>query len=378
MISFNIPPFVGKELEYINKAVLEHRKLSGDGPFTKLSSQWLEKKFGTTKALLTTSCTSALEMSAILCDIQPGDEVIAPSFTFVSTVNAFVLRGAKIVFVDIRPDTMNMDEKLIEEAITDKTKAIVVVHYAGVSCEMDTIMSIAKKHQLYVVEDAAQGVMSTYNNQYLGTIGDYGTYSFHETKNYSCGEGGALLIRDAKNVERAEIIREKGTNRSRFFRGQVDKYTWVDMGSSYLPSEINAAYLYAQLEAADMINEKRLAIWNRYYMGLKDLEHEYIDLPTIPENCTHNGHMFYIKCKDLDERTSLIQYLKDNDIMAVFHYIPLHSAEAGLKFGRFHGEDKFTTSESERLLRLPLFYELTLDQVDTIVSKVHDFYRHEN
>ena len=378
MISFNIPPFVGKELEYINKAVLEHRKLSGDGPFTKLSSQWLEKKFGTAKALLTTSCTSALEMSAILCDIQPGDEVIAPSFTFVSTVNAFVLRGAKIVFVDIRPDTMNMDEKLIEEAITDKTKAIVVVHYAGVSCEMDTIMSIAKKHQLYVVEDAAQGVMSTYNNQYLGTIGDYGTYSFHETKNYSCGEGGALLIRDAKNVERAEIIREKGTNRSRFFRGQVDKYTWVDMGSSYLPSEINAAYLYAQLEAADVINEKRLAIWNRYYMGLKDLEHEYIDLPTIPENCTHNGHMFYIKCKDLDERTSLIQYLKDNDIMAVFHYIPLHSAEAGLKFGRFHGEDKFTTSESERLLRLPLFYELTLDQVDTIVSKVHDFYRHEN
>lgn len=378
MISFNIPPFVGKELEYIKQAVLEHRKLSGDGPFTKLSSQWLEKKFGTAKALLTTSCTSALEMSAILCNIQPGDEVIAPSFTFVSTVNAFVLRGAKIVFVDIRPDTMNMDEKLIEEAITDKTKVIVVVHYAGVSCEMDTIMSIAKKHQLYVVEDAAQGVMSTYNNQYLGTIGDYGTYSFHETKNYSCGEGGALLIRDAKNVERAEIIREKGTNRSRFFRGQVDKYTWVDMGSSYLPSEINAAYLYAQLEAADMINEKRLAIWNRYYMGLKDLEHEYIDLPTIPENCTHNGHMFYIKCKDLDERTSLIQYLKDNDIMAVFHYIPLHSAEAGLKFGRFHGEDKFTTSESERLLRLPLFYELTLDQVDTIVSKVHDFYRHEN
>lgn len=378
MISFNIPPFVGNELEYIKKAVLEHRKLSGDGPFTKLSSQWLENRFETTKALLTTSCTSALEMSAILCDIQPGDEVIAPSFTFVSTVNAFVLRGAKIVFVDIRPDTMNMDEKLIEVAITDKTKAIVVVHYAGVSCEMDTIMSIAKKHQLYVVEDAAQGVMSTYNNQYLGTIGDYGTYSFHETKNYSCGEGGALLIQNAKNVERAEIIREKGTNRSRFFRGQVDKYTWVDMGSSYLPSEINAAYLYAQLEAAELINEKRLDIWHRYYMGLKDLEHEYIDLPTIPENCTHNGHMFYIKCKDLDERTSLIQYLKDNDIMAVFHYIPLHSAEAGLKFGRFHGEDKFTTSESERLLRLPLFYELTLDQVDTIVSKVHDFYRHEN
>ncbi len=374
MIVFNIPPIVGKEVEYIQKAILINKKLSGDGPFTKLCSQWMEEKFESSKVLLTTSCTSALEMSAILCDIKEGDEVIAPSFTFVSTVNAFVLRGAKMVFIDIRPDTMNMDESLIEAAITDKTKVIVVVHYAGVACEMDTVMEIAQRHSLKVVEDAAQGVMSTYKGQFLGTIGDYGTYSFHETKNYSCGEGGALLIRDHENIERAEIIREKGTNRSRFFRGQVDKYTWVDMGSSYLPSEINAAYLSAQLESADIINQKRLSLWNRYWNGLLDLNGTVIELPYIPEHCTHNGHMFYIKCKDLDERTELIQYLKENEIMAVFHYIPLHSAEAGLRFGRFAGVDRYTTVESERLLRLPLFYELELTQVDYIIKKLHEFY----
>ena len=374
MIVFNIPPVVGKEADYIRNAIEKNKKLSGDGPYTKLCSECIEKKFNSKKTLLTTSCTSALEMSAILCDIQAGDEVIAPSFTFVSTVNAFVLRGAKIVFVDIRPDTMNMDEKLVEAAITNKTKAIVVVHYAGVSCEMDIIMDIASRYSIKVVEDAAQGVMSTYRGKFLGTIGDYGTYSFHETKNYTCGEGGALLIRDEENIERAEIIREKGTNRSRFFRGQVDKYTWVDMGSSYLPSEINAAYLYAQLEAADVINSKRLNLWNRYWDGLNDLNGKTIDLPFIPDNCTHNGHMFYIKCKDLDDRTSLIEYLKENDIMAVFHYIPLHSAEAGLKFGRFSGEDRYTTIESERLLRLPLFYELELEQVDYIVQTIRNYY----
>lgn len=356
MISFNIPPFVGKEKEYVMQAIDSH-KISGDGSFTKKCSDWLEKQTYSPRVLLTTSCTHATEMAAILADIQPGDEVIMPSYTFVSTADAFVLRGAKIVFVDIRPDTMNIDETLIEDAITDKTKAIVPVHYAGVACEMDTIMDIAIRHNLCVIEDAAQGVMSTYKGRALGTIGDYGCFSFHETKNYSMGEGGALLIKNEDMIEEAEIIREKGTNRSKFFRGQIDKYTWVNAGSSYLPSELNAAYLYAELEVAEAINQNRRTSWNRYYQLLKPLaEQGRIELPYIPEECKHNGHMFYIKCKDLKERSALIAYLKEKDIMAVFHYIPLHSAPAGRKFGRFSGEDRFTTKESERLLRLPMYY----------------------
>lgn len=375
MIQFNIPPVVGKEELYIKEAILENRKLCGDGPFTKKCNEWFEAKTGTNKALLTTSCTHALEMSAILCDIKPGDEVIAPSYTFVSTVNAFVLRGAKIVFVDIRPDTMNINEDLIEDAITEKTKAIIPVHYAGVACEMDRIIEIANKYNLYVIEDAAQAVMATYRGKALGTIGDIGCYSFHETKNYSMGEGGAILIKNTNFIDRAEIIREKGTDRSRFFRGQVDKYSWVDMGSSFLPSELNAAYLYAQLEEAHTINNDRLATWNRYYEGLKALkERGFIELPFIPEECVHNAHMFYIKLKDLEQRTKMIKYLKENNINSVFHYVPLHSAKAGLEFGRFHGEDRYTTKESERLLRLPLYYGLNEEEVDYIVNRIKDFF----
>ena len=314
-------------------------------------------------------------MAGILCDIQPGDEVIMPSYTFVSTANAFVLRGAKIVFVDVRPDTMNIDENLIEEAITDRTKAIVVVHYAGVACEMDKIMEIARQHDLKVVEDAAQGVMSKYKGKWLGTIGDMGCFSFHETKNYTCGEGGAILLNHDVLGERAEIIREKGTNRSQFFRGQVDKYTWVDIGSSYLPSELNAAYLYAQLEAAKTVNEDRLRSWDLYYELFKPLAKEgHIEIPFIPEDCEHNAHMFYIKVKNLEERTKLLAHLKENEIGAVFHYIPLHSSNAGLKFGRFHGEDKYTTQNSERLLRLPMYYGLTAEDVKTVVQQVKGFY----
>lgn len=376
MINFNVPPFIGKEQEYIKEAIENNQKLCGDGPFTKKCNVWFEERFNTPKALLTTSCTHAIEMAAILADIQPGDEVIAPSFTFVSTVNPFVLRGAKIVFVDIRPDTMNIDENLIEEAITDKTKAIVPVHYAGVSCEMDKIVEIAKKYNLYVIEDAAQGVMSKYKGQSLGTIGDFGAYSFHETKNYTMGEGGAILIQNKDHIERAEIIREKGTNRSKFFRGQVDKYSWVDIGSSYLPSELNAAYLYAQLEEAEMINNDRLKTWNMYYGGLKELEDKgCIELPIIPNDCEHNAHMFYIKCKNLKERTELIKHLKDNGVFSVFHYIPLHSSEAGTKYGRFCGEDRYTTIESERLLRLPLYYGLDSKDLKLVVSHVKDFFK---
>lgn len=376
MIPFNKPLNIGNELQYVKKAIEENNKLCGDGSFTKKCNIWFEEKFNTPKALLTTSCTHALEMAAILIDIKPGDEVIAPSFTFVSTVNAFVLRGAKIVFVDIRPDTLNINENLIEAAITDKTKAIVPVHYAGVACEMDKIMEIAKKYNLYVIEDAAQGVMSTYKGQALGTIGDFGAYSFHETKNYTMGEGGALLIQNKEHIERAEIIREKGTNRSKFFRGQIDKYSWVDVGSSYLPSELNAAYLYAQLEEAEKINEKRLTIWKQYFENLKKLaEEEFIELPTIPSGCEHNAHMFYIKCKGLEERSALIEYLKENEIMSVFHYVPLHTSEAGEKYGRFNGEDLNTTVESENLLRLPLFYDLELSEVDTITQKIESFHR---
>ena len=375
MIQFNIPPYVGKELEYIKEAMEKNHKICGDGPFTKKCSGWMENKFNVKKVLLTTSCTHATEMTAILTDIKEGDEVIAPSFTFVSTVNPFALRGAKIVFIDINPKTMNIDENLIEDAITEKTKAILPVHYAGVACNMDKIMEIAKKHNLIVIEDAAQGVMSEYKGKPLGTIGEYGCFSFHETKNYSMGEGGALLINNKENIEKAEIIREKGTNRSRFFRGQVDKYTWVDKGSSYLPSELNAAYLYAQLEKADIIYNDRMNTWNKYKELLQELENKnLIELQYIPEDCKHNAHMFYIKCKDLDERTRLIDFLKENNINAVFHYIPLHSAEAGLKFGRFHGEDKYTTKESERLLRLPLYYGLKEEDVEFTSSKIKEFY----
>lgn len=375
MIRFNIPPYVGKEEEYMKKAI-ENHKICGDGQFTKMCNEWIEERTGTAKALLTTSGTQALEMSALLADIQPGDEVILPSYTFVSTANAFVLRGAKLVFVDIRPDTMNIDEKLIEDAITDKTKAIVPVHYAGVGCEMDTIMDIAKRHNLIVIEDAAQGVNAYYKDRALGSIGDYGCYSFHETKNYSMGEGGAILINNEKQVEDAEIIREKGTDRSRFFRGQVDKYTWVSIGSSFLPSDINAAYLMAQLEMAAEINENRLASWNRYNEGLADLAKEgVIELPYIPEGCQHNAHMFYIKTKDMEERKKLIAFLKERDIAAVFHYIPLHSAPAGLKYGRFHGEDRYTTKESERLLRLPMYYNLEESDQQKVMDAIHAFYR---
>lgn len=374
MINFNVPPYTGNEIKYIQEAVKNH-KICGDGEFTHKCNAWLEQKTGTSKALLTTSCTHATEMAALLLDIKEGDEVIMPSYTFVSTADAFVLRGAKAVFVDINPKTMNIDENLIEDAITERTKAIVPVHYAGVGCEMDRIMEIAKKHNLAVVEDAAQGIMSTYKGQALGTIGDYGCFSFHETKNYSMGEGGALLIKDPKNAEAAEIIREKGTNRSKFFRGQIDKYTWVEAGSSYLPSDMNAAYLWAQLEIADEINQNRLDSWQRYYDGLKDLEDMgVIELPYIPEYCEHNAHMFYIKAKDLEERTRLISFLKENDILAVFHYIPLHGAPAGRTYGRFHGEDKYTTKESERLTRLPMYYGLKEEDQEKIISAIKKFY----
>ena len=374
MIPFNIPPYVGKEEEYIKEAIAS-KKICGDGAFTKKCNAFLEEYTGTTKALLTTSCTHATEMAAILADIQPGDEVIMPSYTFVSTADAFVLRGAKAVFVDIRPDTMNIDENLIEDAITEKTKAIVPVHYAGVACEMDKIMEIAKRHNLLVIEDAAQGVDSKYKGKSLGTMGDYGCFSFHETKNLSMGEGGALLIRDQKNVERAEIVREKGTNRAKFFRGQIDKYTWVDAGSSYLPSELNAAYLYAQLENIHEIQNNRMNSWNYYYELLSPLEQQgKIELPVIPEGCEHNAHMFYIKAKDLEERTALSAFLKENDITASFHYIPLHSAPAGEKFGRFHGEDVYTTKESERLLRMPMYYGLKKDEIEFVCEKVKEFY----
>jgi dTDP-4-amino-4,6-dideoxygalactose transaminase len=374
MICFNVPPYTGKEIDYIKKAV-ENHKICGDGEFTKKDSEWIENKTGTSKCLLTTSCTHATEMAALLLDIKPGDEVIMPSYTFVSTADAFVLRGATPVFIDIRPDTMNIDENLIEDAITDKTRAIVPVHYAGVGCEMDKIMDIAKRHNLKVVEDAAQGIMASYKGKPLGTFGDFGAFSFHETKNFSMGEGGALLIRDKENIERAEIFREKGTDRSKFFRGQVDKYRWQDFGSSYLPSELNAAYLYAQLEEAEKIQNARMARWNQYHEKLSPLaEQGRIQLPFIPDYCEHNAHMFYIKTKDMAERTDLINYMKSKDVLTVFHYVPLHSAPAGLKYGRFHGEDKYTTKESERLLRLPMYYSLTPDDCEYVADQVLNFY----
>jgi len=375
MINFNVPLFTGKETEYIMEAV-KAQKICGDGQFTKKCNAWLEEKTGSKKVLLTTSCTHATELAALLAKVKAGDEVIMPSYTFVSTADAFVLRGAIPVFVDIRPDTMNIDETKIEEAITEKTVGIVPVHYAGVSCEMDTIMDIAKRHNLWVIEDAAQGIMSTYKGKALGTFGEFGCFSFHETKNYSMGEGGALLIRDEQYIEEAEIIREKGTNRSKFYRGQIDKYTWVNYGSSYLPSDMNAAYLWAQLEMAEEINNWRLRVWNQYKEELTVLQEEgVIELPTVPEDCVHNAHMFYIKAKDIEERTELERFLKENGIWAVFHYIPLHSAPAGKLYGRFHGEDVYTTRESERLLRLPLYYGLKEEEVSYICSKVKEFYQ---
>ena len=374
MIPFNIPPYIGTEDQYVFQAIHSH-KICGDGSFTKRCSTWLEERFQAKKALLTTSGSDALEMAALLCDLKPGDEVILPSYTFSSTANAFALFGAKLVFVDIRPDTMNIDEKLIEDAITEMTRVIVPVHYAGVSCEMDTIMEIAARHNLMVVEDAAQGVMSTYKGRALGTIGHIGCYSFHETKNYSMGEGGAILVNAPRLIERAEIIREKGTNRANFLRGQVDKYKWVDIGSSYLPSELNAAYLYGQLERADEINEDRLASWRFYDQELGGLaEAGKIELPTIPKDCVHNAHMFYIKVRNLEERTRLQQYLREREIQTAFHYVPLHSAPAGLRFGRFNGEDRYTTRESERLVRLPLFYGLSSEHVKCVVDYIKQFY----
>lgn len=374
MIRFNVPPFTGKEMDYIRQAV-ENQRICGDGEFTRKCSEWIENKTGTRKCLLTTSCTHATELAALLAQVGPGDEIIMPSFTFVSTADAFVLRGAVPVFVDIRPDTMNIDVNLIEAAITEKTKAIVPVHYAGVGCEMDTIMDIARRHKLLVIEDAAQGIMAYYKGKALGAIGDFGCFSFHETKNYSMGEGGALLIQHEKDIEDAEIFREKGTDRSKYYRGQVDKYRWQNYGSSYLPSELNAAYLYAQLEMADVINDERIRIWNQYRNELEGLAGTgKIQLPYIPDYCVHNGHMFYIKTADQEERAALIDFLSENDILAVFHYVPLHSAPAGLKYGRFHGEDRYTTKESERLLRLPMFYGLKEEQVSYISGKVKEFY----
>lgn len=374
MIGFNVAPFTGKEFNYIKKAI-ENEKICGDGEFTKKCSEWMKEKFKVNNVFLTTSCTSSLEMAAILCNIQQGDEVIMPAYTFVSTADAFVSRGAKVVFVDIRPDTMNIDENLIEAAITSKTKAIVPVHYAGVGCEMDKILSIAKKHNLKVVEDAAQGMCATYKGQALGTIGDFGTISFHETKNYSMGEGGAILFNDNNYKEKAEIIREKGTNRSKFFRGEIDKYTWVDFGSSYLPSDMNAAYLWAQLELAEEIKANRMKTWDFYKDNLQFLQDEgKIELPTIPKECKHNAHMFYIKAKNLEERTKLISYLKEKEIQTVFHYIPLHTAPAGKKYGRFFGEDKYTTKESERLVRLPLYYNLKEEDSKKVANEIKKFY----
>lgn len=375
MIHFNVPPFTGSELVYMREAVNNH-KICGDGPFTKKCDEWMERRFNARKVMLTTSGSSALDMAAFLCDLRAGDEVILPSFTFSSTANSFVLAGAKLVFVDIRPDTMNIDEKKIERAITDKTKVICPVHYAGVACEMDTIMDIARRNNLLVVEDAAQGVMSTYKGKALGTIGDLGCFSFHETKNYSMGEGGAIVINNDRYIEKAEILREKGTNRSQFFRGQVAKYNWVDFGDSYLPSDLNAAYLWAQLEVADEINNNRLATWSSYYKAFKPLEEQgIIELPIVPEGCAHNAHMFYIKCKDLDTRQAYISFMKENDILCVFHYVPLHSAPAGLKFGRFDGEDEHTTFDSDRLVRLPMYYNMGVDDLNKVIDKTISFFR---
>jgi len=375
MIPFNLPPVVGSEINYIQQAI-NNENLSGDGPFTKKCHLWFEKNFKTAKALLTPSCTAALEMAAILVDIRPGDEVIMPSYTFVSTANAFVLRGALVVFVDVDPITMNLDISAVKAAITQKTKAIAPVHYAGVSCDMDALMQLAKEHNIWVIEDAAQGVMSTYKGRALGTLGHIGCFSFHETKNYTAGgEGGAILINDKSLISRAEIIREKGTNRSQFIRGQLDKYTWQDVGSSFLPSELQAAYLLAQLENADKINQRRLAIWQQYQQAFSGLAAQnLVELPTIPDYCAHNAHMFYLKLKDITQRADFIRHLKQQDVLSVFHYIPLHSSPAGSKFGRMNGMDNFTTTESERLVRLPLYYQMSDEQVKTVIEASKSFF----
>ncbi|MDD3184584.1 MAG: dTDP-4-amino-4,6-dideoxygalactose transaminase [Anaerostipes sp.] len=374
MIAFNVPPFIGKEFDYIKEAVQNH-KICGDGPFTKKCNSWMEKRFEAIKVLFTTSGSTALDMAALLCDLKPGDEVILPSYTFSSTANSFVLAGATLVFVDIRSDTMNIDETKIEAAITERTKVICPVHYAGIACEMDTIMDIAKKYNLMVVEDAAQGVMATYKGKALGTIGDFGCFSFHETKNYSAGEGGAILINNAKYIEKAEVLREKGTNRAQFFRGQVAKYNWVDFGDSYLQSDLNAAYLWAQLEKADQINNNRLATWNKYYESFKFLEDKgIIKLPSVPDGCIHNAHMFYLKTKDLDTRQAYIQFMKESGVSCVFHYVPLHSAPAGLKFGRFAGVDQNTTCDSDRLVRLPMYYNIADEDLKKVIEKTIEFF----
>ena len=374
MIPFNVPPVTGKEINYINEAI-KSGKICGDGTFTKKCTEYLEN-YLETKVLLTTSCTSSLEMSALLCNIKPLDEVILPSYTFCSTADAFVQRGAKLVFVDIRKDTLNIDETKIEHAITEKTKAIICVHYAGVSCEMDEIIKIAKKYNLKVVEDAAQAIFSTYKGRKLGTIGDFGCFSFHETKNLSMGEGGGISINtNHADYEKAEIIRDKGTDRSKFIRGQIDKYTWRDYGSSYLPSDLNAAYLYAQLTESNKIQQNRMNIWNKYKSSLKILEeNNKITLPVIPEECKHNAHIFYFITKSLEERTKLISFLKQNEIQSVFHYIPLHSSPAGIKFGRFDGKDEITTEYSERLIRLPLYYSLKDEDQNKVIENVLKFY----
>ena len=374
MIDFNIAPYVGTEDKYMKQAI-EKRKLFGDGTFTKKCSEWMKEQFRVNQVFLTTSCTHALEMAAILADIQDGDEVIMPSYTFVSTADAFVQRGARIVFVDIRPDTMNINEELIEDAITEKTKAIVPVHYAGVACDMDKICALAKEYNLKVVEDAAQGFDAYYKGKSLGTIGDFGCLSFHETKNLTMGEGGAIMFQNPAYQEKAEIIREKGTNRSKFFRGQIDKYTWVDYGSSYLPSDLNAAYLWGQLEACETIQNSRMKIWNYYNEQFAPLAQSgAVELPFIPDYAKHNAHMFYLKLKDLETRSRFISYLSEKGVMAVFHYIPLHLAPAGKMFGRFHGEDIYTTKESERLVRLPLYYGLTEEEQAYVVKCVYEFF----
>jgi dTDP-4-amino-4,6-dideoxygalactose transaminase len=373
LIPFNKAVYLPEAFEYVED-VVKSSKIAGDGKYTRLCSEWMEKNFNAKKVLMTTSCTAALEMAAILMNVEESDEIIMPSYTFVSTANAFVLRGAKCVFVDVRPDTMNIDENKIEAAITDRTKAIVVVHYAGVSCEMDKIMDIAKKRKLFVVEDAAQGVMSTYKGRALGTIGDFGCYSFHETKNYTMGEGGALVINNEEYISRAEILREKGTNRSRFYRGEIDKYSWVDIGSSFLPSEFNVSYLFGQLEKAVDINENRLESWQYYYDNLKEYQAAgKIELPNVPEECKHNAHMFYIKLKNIEQRSDFIEFMKANEIYCVFHYVPLHSSEAGIRYGRFNGQDIYTTLESNRLVRLPIFYDLKKEELELCIEKIKFF-----
>lgn len=374
-IGFNKPPHTGNEEQYVLDA-MRSTNMSGDGPYTQKCHQWFEANLPCKKALLTPSCTHALELAAILINTQPGDEIIMASYTFVSTANAFVLRGAKIVFVDIRPDTMNIDEEKIEVAITNKTKAIVPVHYAGVACEMDKILEVAEKYNLFVIEDAAQGMMSSYKGKALGTIGHLGAFSFHETKNYtSGGEGGLLIINDNQFKERAEIIREKGTNRSQFFSGMVDKYSWVDIGSSYLPSELQAAYLWGQLEKANDINKNRLATWDKYYKALLPLQSQgVLQLPSIPNGSTHNSHMFYLKVQNLEVRSKLLEYLKAHDVLAVFHYVPLHSALGGILHSSFSGGDVYTTQESERILRLPLWFSISVTEQNKVIAKVREFF----